>query len=86
LVALGGRSSDETVVCQHGGADSWAAGSDGVARGWGSRKLDPEGPGTWWCLRKLMEQATIAGVQDSRRAVESRSDHPGEEKCAARDR
>src|SRR5712692_5932445 len=32
LVALGGGSSDEAVVCQHAGADSWAAGSDGVAR------------------------------------------------------
>ena len=31
-----------------------------------------------------MEQATIAGVQDSRRAVKSCSDHPREGKCAGR--
>jgi len=38
------------------------------------------------CLRKLIGKATIAGVQDSRRAVESRSVHRGEEKCAGRAR
>jgi hypothetical protein len=32
LVALGGESSDETVVCQHAGADRGTAGSDGELR------------------------------------------------------
>jgi hypothetical protein len=33
---------------------------------------------------KLMEQATTAGVQGSRKAGESRSDHRGERKCTER--
>ncbi len=53
----------------------------GVLLAFGQGKLDFVGA-TWRCPRKLLEQNTIAGVQDSRRGVKSRLDHPGEEKCA----
>jgi hypothetical protein len=47
LVALGGGSSDETVVCQHVGADSGAACPDRVARvgAVGNSIPRPPGPG-----------------------------------------
>jgi len=35
---------------------------------------------------KLTEQPTTVGVQDSRKAEESRSDHLGERKCTERAR
>ena len=31
LAAPGGESFDETFICQHAGADSWAAASVGIA-------------------------------------------------------
>jgi hypothetical protein len=85
LAALGGGASDETVVCQHVGADSRSAGSDGIGRTvqQENRFRRPRNQG---CLRKLIEKATMAGVQDWLRAEESRLDHPAEEKCAGRTR
>ncbi len=56
------------------------SGSDGIAR-----TVQQESrfrrPRKQRCLRKPIENATIAGVQDWRKAGESRSDHLGEGQC-----
>jgi hypothetical protein len=64
LVGLGGGSSDETVVCQHSGADRGAAGSDGLTQ---AGAVVKSSPGTQWCLKKLIRQVINADVQDSGR-------------------
>src|ERR1019366_1339087 len=78
LAALAGEPTDATIVWSHAVQDRAAAGSHVVspARVVGKRtNTPPERSGV---------SRTDAGVQDSRKQEENRSDHLGEGKCTAR--
>jgi hypothetical protein len=86
VAAAGAAQEDRQLVLDQLAAE---AGEDGRAAGETCPLLLATAgrePSDAAVSEKLMEQATTAGVQDSRKAEESCSDHLGEGKCTERAR
>ncbi len=64
LVAVGGASSEETFICQHAGADRWAAASVGIAQAATPKKPIPISPRNGEVSEKLLLEAETTGFQD----------------------